>query len=65
MAHTNVGVTVIDTAAVIGEMRMTIEEIIAVDIADRQLPDPKHCEPLEDEAAAFLRNLPIKAVAWA
>jgi len=43
----------IDAEAVIGEMRMTIEEIIAIDIEDTQIPDPKDCEPLEDEDAAL------------
>ncbi len=43
----------IDAEAVIGEMRMTVEEIISIDIEETQIPDPKDCEPLEDEDAAL------------
>ena len=43
----------IDAEAVIGEMRMTIEEIIDIDVEETQIPDPKDCEPLEDEDAAL------------
>ncbi|MDB2686770.1 helicase-related protein, partial [Mariniblastus sp.] len=43
----------IDAESVIGEDRLTVEEIIALDVEETELPQPDKCEPEKDEDAVL------------